>query len=66
LASLSPGRRYGDFNPSAEAEVVEAVPIGRRARFPACRFTGLSSPVCVGTGNWKVALTGRLESLPYD
>jgi hypothetical protein len=35
-----------------------------RAGFPACRFTGLSSPVSE-TGDWKVARTRRLESLPY-
>jgi hypothetical protein len=35
----------------------------RRAGFPACRFAGLSSPV-FGTGDWKVARTGRQECLP--
>jgi len=34
------------------------------AGFPACQFTGLSSPVFGGTGNWKVAQTRRLENLP--
>ena len=34
--------------------------------FPACGFTGLSSPVFVVPGDWKVALTRRLESLRYE
>lgn len=36
----------------------------RRADIPVCRCTGLSSPV-LPTSDWKVAPTGRLESLPY-
>src|SRR5580693_5794700 len=47
---------------------------GRSAGFPACGFTGLSSPVFrnLGTGDWKpnvglrVARTRRLESLRYS
>jgi len=37
----------------------------RRAGFPACRFTGLSSPV-FRTGGWKAARTGWLERLSYQ
>ena len=41
---------------------------GCNAGFPACGFTGLSSPVFrdLGTGDWKVARTRRLESLRYS
>jgi hypothetical protein len=46
-------------------ETEEYQPIERRAGFPACRFTGLFSPVSPETGDWKVARNGRLESLPY-
>jgi len=33
----------------------------RRAGFPARQFTGLSSPVFSGTGDWKVTRTGGQE-----
>jgi hypothetical protein len=36
----------------------------RRAGFPACRFTGLSSPV-FGTGDWKIARTGGQEGMSH-
>ena len=29
-------------------------------------FTGLSSPVCLAPGDWKVARTRRLENLRYE
>jgi hypothetical protein len=43
----------------------------RSADIPVCGFTGLSSPgdcvtATLGTGDWKVARTRRLESLLYD
>ena len=36
-----------------------------RADIPVCRFSGLSSPLDRGRGDWKVAATGSLERLPY-
>ncbi len=39
--------------------------LARNAGYPACGFTGLSSPVPPESGDWKVALTRRLESLRY-
>jgi len=37
-----------------------------RADIPDCRFAAFSSAAFMrGTGDWKVARTGRLESLPY-
>ena len=53
------------LNPRAEIENCEAEPNAGRAGLPAWRFTGLSSPATAGTGNWKVARTGRLESLSH-
>ena len=37
----------------------------RSADILVCGFTGLSSPVFLGMGDWKVARTRRLESLRY-
>ena len=52
--------------PKADAKLHGGDPSDCRAGFPACRFPVLSSPVFEGSGDWKVARTGRLESLPYD
>jgi hypothetical protein len=59
-----------NMNPILEIEAPHE-PVGS-AGFPACGFTGLSSPVsevfrfAAGTGDWKVARTRRLESLRYS
>jgi hypothetical protein len=50
------------FNPNAEGGLAGTEPSACRADILVCRFTELSSSV---SGDWKVARTGRLESLPH-
>ena len=59
--SLLPGLKPCGF--STLGEGYRSVSLSGSADFPVCGFTGLSSPVFLEPGDWKVARTRRLESL---
>jgi hypothetical protein len=63
---LSSANRVILFNPNSEVEKRPARSNDGKAGFPACRFTGLSSPAFpAGAGDWKVARTGGQECPLY-
>ena len=53
---------FASLSPNSEGGPAGTEPSACRADILVCRFTELSSSV---SGDWKVARTGRLESLPH-
>ena len=62
LRNSAPTLASSALNPNSEGGLAGTEPSACRADILVCRFTELSSSV---SGDWKVACTGRLESLPH-